>query len=107
MTAPPQIYSSKFAVALFAHRIGFIIARAIAIIGVPTLFLWVGGAINDDGFSILWLLKVVAGIILPLVPIILFKTVIRVTCPSCGEKLDREVVGAGNYDCKNCEASFS
>ena len=102
-----QMYSAGFAIALFGHRICFIIARAIAIVGVPMLFLWIGGAINDEGFSVLWLLKVIGGIVGPLVPIFLFKAVFRVTCPECGEKLDREVIGAGNYDCKHCDASFS
>ncbi len=102
-----QLYSSSFALALFGHRIAFIIARAIAIMGVPTLFLWIGGAINDDGFSLLWLIKLILGLIIPIVPIILLKTVFCVKCPTCGGTLDREVIGVGNYECKDCNNSFS
>ncbi len=102
-----QIYSSGFAIKLFIHRLTFMVARAIAISGVPIVFLVVGGNINDEGFSIIWLIEVIIGIIVPLLPIISLKTIFKMTCPACGAKLDREIIGAANYECESCDCSFS
>lgn len=92
---------------LFVHRICFIVARATAIVGVPFAILLVGGEVHETGLTVLWFMRLVMAIFLAIVPILLFKYVIRITCPRCGEKLDREVVGAGNYDCDNCGSSYS
>ncbi len=89
------------------HRICFIISRALAILGVPVAVLFVGGDINDSGITVIWFLKLMGAIFLALLPIITFKLIIRARCPACGEKLNREIVGAGNYDCESCGASYS
>lgn len=92
---------------LFVHRICFILSRAVAIVGIPFAILLVGGRATEDGITVFWLLEFSCSLFLAIIPIIFFKYVWRITCPSCGAKLDREIVGAGNYDCEECDASYS
>lgn len=88
---------------LFGHRIAFFLSRLVAIPTIPLVWLLTASDIVDDVTNLRAWAIFVAGMALAVGPIILFKYIIRLTCPNCGEaKLDREVMGAGNYECLNC-----
>ena len=92
---------------MFFHRIMFMISRASIFLLVPIAVLWIGGEMGQTGSTATGWIKLFISIAIALFPVFIFKFVIRVSCPSCGSKLDREVIGASNYECDNCGRSYS
>lgn len=92
---------------MFIHRLCFMLSRAVIFLFIPIGVLVFGARLKDDNFSFNSVILFIGAIFVSLLPIIIFKYFIRLRCPRCGAKLDRDIIGASNYDCENCGASYS
>ncbi|MCB0359956.1 MAG: hypothetical protein KDD44_09975 [Bdellovibrionales bacterium] len=92
---------------IFIHRLFFMSARAFLIVAVPFVVLFYSPEVVEHPESTHAWGIFLFSFLCALTPMFLFKYVIRVRCPRCKHKLDREIIGSGNYDCEHCGASIS
>lgn len=92
---------------IFFHRIFFMASRALLLFAIPFVVLMYGPAVEQHPESSEAWLRLGEAIFGCLVPMLIFKYILRVRCPTCGGKLDREIIGSGNYECNDCGSSIS
>ena len=92
---------------IFFHRLFFMTSRAVFLFAIPFVVLMYGPGVSEHPDSSAAWLKLGESIFGSLVPILIFKYILRVKCPTCGAKMDRDIIGSGNYECNACGSSIS